>query len=107
MKNILFVLIFVLGVISNVEAKVHNQIKPESVKYVGLAEISLDGTFKSPIVEVIDVDDYSKREYDDGTCLVTTEAFAKNLYKSLTNNPEFVSEYPNFKIRVKCRKEVK
>lgn len=102
MKKLILTLMLVMGLVNISEAK-----NKDMIKYVGLAEISLDGTFQSPIVEVIDVEDYSKREYDDGTCLVTTEAFAKNLYKSLSNNPDFLREYPNFKVRVKCRKEVK
>ncbi len=100
MKKLILTLMLIVGMVVTCEAK-------NTIKYVGLAEISLDGTFRSPIVEVIDIEDYTKREYDDGTCLVTTEAFAKNLYKSLSNNPDFAKEYPNFKVRVKCRKEVK
>ncbi len=105
MKNIITIIILVVSMILisiKTEAKIpptHNEV------YVGLMEISLDGTFTSPIVEMVDIDNYTYKEYSDGTCMVTTEASTKNLYKRLKSNPDFFREYPNFKIRPVCKRK--
>ena len=104
MKNIIAIIILVVSVVL-ISIKTDAKIPTHNEVYVGLMEISLDGTFTSPTVEMVDVDNYTYQEYSNGTCMVTTEASTKHLYKQLKSNPDFFREYPNFKIRPVCKRK--